>query len=127
MPKFRVLSLSLMSYFLISSGSIAFAETLALEEIIVTAKRSEMALQDAAIAVSVTSGDDFDRSNILKLDNFNGYTPGLVVAKNDGAGRVVSIRGVGWETAQNIASQPSVLTYIDGLYASSSKTTILGI
>ena len=116
MPKFRVLSLSLMSYFLISSGSIAFAETLALEEIIVTAKRSEMALQDAAIAVSVTSGDDFDRSNILKLDNFNGYTPGLVVAKNDGAGRVVSIRGVGWETAQNIASQPSVLTYIDGLY-----------
>ncbi len=87
-----------------------------LEEITVTARKKEVSLQDAAIAVSVTSGEDFERSNIIRLDNFNGYTPGLVVAKNDGAGRVVSIRGIGWETAQNIASQPSVLTYVDGIY-----------
>lgn len=87
-----------------------------LEEITVTARKREVSLQDAAIAVSVTTGEDFEKSNIVKLDNFNGYTPGLVVAKNDGAGRVVSIRGIGWETAQNIASQPSVLTYIDGVY-----------
>ncbi|MFT5351219.1 MAG: iron complex outermembrane receptor protein [Planctomycetota bacterium] len=92
------------------------ATTLALEEITVTARKREVTLQDAAIAVSVVSGADFDRSNIVKLDNFNGYTPGLIVAKNDGAGRVVTIRGIGWETAQNIASQPSVLTYIDGIY-----------
>ena len=87
-----------------------------LEEIIVTARKREVALQDAAIAVSVVTGEDFDRSNVVKLDNFNGYAPGLTIAKNDGAGRVVTIRGIGWETAQNIASQPSVLTYIDGIY-----------
>ncbi len=87
-----------------------------LEQIIVTARKREVALQEAAIAVSVVTGEDFDKSNIVKLDNFNGFVPGLVVAKNDGAGRVVSIRGIGWETAQNIASQPSVLTYIDGIY-----------
>jgi len=87
-----------------------------LEEIVVTARKREVSLQDAAIAVSVTSGEDFDKSNVVKLDNFNGFAPGLVVAKNDGAGRVIAIRGVGWETAQNIASQPSVLTYIDGVY-----------
>ena len=94
----------------------SFAASLELEEITVTARKREIGLQDAAIAVSVVTGADFDRSNIVKLDNFNGYTPGLIVAKNDGAGRVVTIRGVGWETAQNIASQPSVLTYIDGIY-----------
>ncbi len=92
------------------------AQDLVLEEVTVTAKKTEVKLQDAAIAVSVTSGSDFDASNIMKLDNFNGYVPGLVVAKNDGAGRVVTIRGVGWETAQNLASQPSVLSYVDGIY-----------
>ena len=87
-----------------------------LEEIVVTARKREVSLQDAPVAISVLSGDDFDRSNVVRLDNFNGYVPGLVVAKNDGAGRVVTIRGVGWETAQNLTTQPSVLTYIDGIY-----------
>lgn len=87
-----------------------------LEEITVTAQRREVSLQDAALAVSVLSGEDFDNSNIGRLDNFNGYVPGLTIAKNDGAGRVVSIRGVGWETAQNLSTQPSVLIYVDGVY-----------
>ena len=87
-----------------------------LEEIVVSARKREVSLQDAPIAVSVLSGADFDKSNIVRLDNFNGYVPGLVVAKNDGAGRVVTIRGIGWETAQNLTTQPSVLTYIDGIY-----------
>ncbi|MBI1732097.1 MAG: TonB-dependent receptor [Gammaproteobacteria bacterium] len=87
-----------------------------LEEVIVTARKREVDIQDAPIAVSVISGQDFDQSNVVRLDNFNGYVPGLTIAKNDGAGRVVTIRGVGWETAQNLATQPSVLIYIDGIY-----------
>ena len=87
-----------------------------LDEITVTAQRRQIDIQQAALAVSVLSGDDFDKSNIVRLDNLNGYVPGLTVAKNDGAGRVVSIRGVGWETAQNLSTQPSVLMYVDGVY-----------
>ena len=87
-----------------------------LEEVVVTARKREVSLQQAPVAISVVSGEDFDKSNVVRLDNFNGYVPGLVVAKNDGAGRVVTIRGVGWETAQNLTTQPSVLTYIDGIY-----------
>ncbi len=109
---FSITSLTL----LLGVTTTASAQALKLEEIIVTARKQEVVLQDAAIAVSVISGDDFEKSNIVKLDNFNGFVPGLVVAKNDGAGRVITIRGVGWETAQNIGSQPSVLTYIDGVY-----------
>ncbi len=92
------------------------SEARVLEEIRVTARRRQVAIEDAPVAVSALSGEDFDRSNVVKLDNFNGYVPGLVVAKNDGAGRVVTIRGIGWETAQNLATQPSVLSYIDGIY-----------
>ena len=107
-------SMSTLVLFLTSPS--LFSQSLELEEITVTARKTQVELQDAAIAVSVTSGEDFDKSNVMKLDNFNGYVPGLTVAKNDGAGRVVTIRGIGWETAQNLASQPSVLTYIDGIY-----------
>ncbi len=88
----------------------------ALEEVLVTARKREVDIQDAPIAVSVLSGQDFDRSNIVRLDNFNGYVPGLTIARNDGAGRVVAIRGIGWETAQNLGTQPSVLVYVDGIY-----------
>jgi iron complex outermembrane receptor protein len=87
-----------------------------IDEITVTAQRRQVDIQDAALAVSVLSGEDFDKSNITRLDNFNGYVPSLTIAKNDGAGRVVSIRGVGWETAQNLSTQPSVLMYVDGVY-----------
>ncbi len=94
----------------------AQSQEVALEEITVTAQRRQMDIQEAALSVSVLSGNDFDQSNVVRLDNFNGYVPGLTVAKNDGAGRAVSIRGVGWETAQNLSTQPSVLMYVDGVY-----------
>ncbi len=87
-----------------------------LEEIVVTARQREVSLQDAPVAVSVVTGTDFDRAGVLRLDNFNGYVPGLVVARNDGAGRIAAVRGIGWETPQNLGSQPGVLLYVDGVY-----------
>lgn len=106
-----VLTLSILP-----APSMAQYDEISLEEIIVTAQRRQVDIQHAALGVSVFSGQDFDRSNIVRLDNLNGYVPGLTVAKNDGAGRVLSIRGVGWETAQNLSTQPSVLMYVDGVY-----------
>ena len=91
-------------------------QTEELEEIIVTARKTQVNLQEAPVAVTAVTGEDFDRSNLVKLDNFNGYVPGLTISKNDGAGRVVAVRGVGWETAQNLSTQPSVLVYMDGIY-----------
>lgn len=87
-----------------------------LEEITVTARKREVALQEAPIAVATFDGDALDRVGVVKLDDFNSFVPGLVVGKNDGAGRVVAIRGIGWETAQNLSTQPGVLVYVDGVY-----------
>lgn len=101
---------------LLSPPCAAQVEAEVLEEVRVTARKQDVDIQDAPVAISTVSGEDFERANLVKLDNFNGYVPGLVISKNDGAGRVVSIRGVGWETAQNLSTQPSVLVYLDGVY-----------
>ena len=66
-------SMSTLVLFLTSPS--LFSQSLELEEITVTARKTQVELQDAAIAVSVTSGEDFDKSNVMKLDNFNGYVP----------------------------------------------------
>ena len=87
-----------------------------LDEITVTARRREIDQQRAPVAVSALSGETFEQANLVKLDQLDAYLPSLMVTKNDGAGRVVSIRGVGWETAQNLSTQPSVLVYLDGVY-----------
>lgn len=86
------------------------------DEITVTARQREVDLQAAPVAVSVVSGEDFERSHAGQLDELSAFVPALLVTQNDGAGRVVSIRGVGWETAQNLSTQPSVLLYLDGIY-----------
>ncbi len=91
-------------------------DSLVLEEITVTARRAEVALAEATTSVAVVSGEAFGDHGIEQLDRLNGWAPGLMVSRNDGAGRVASIRGVGWETAQNLSTQPSVLLYLDGVY-----------
>ena len=116
MNRFLLLLSLMLTAILVGAQSEPEEQADVLEEIVVTARKTEVDLQDAPVAVSVVSGEDFDLSNVVKLDNFNGYAPGLLVSKNDGAGRVVSIRGIGWETAQNLSTQPSVLVYLDGVY-----------
>lgn len=86
------------------------------DEILVTSNKREMDLDEVPEAVSLVSGEDLANLNVTRLDDINGLLPGITVAKNDGAGRVVAIRGVGWETAQNLATQPGVLLYVDGVY-----------
>lgn len=111
----------------VAPAGLALAQS-TLEPVTVTARKRQVDIQEAAVAVSAITGADFDRANVVRLDNFNGYVPGLTIAKNDGAGRVVTIRGVGWETAQNLSTQPSVLVYMDGIYVANplSMGTDLG-
>lgn len=87
-----------------------------LEEITVTARKRSLEIQKAPVAISAVDSEELEHAAVTKLDDFNGYVPGLSISKNDGAGRVVAIRGLGWETAQNLSTQPSVLVYLDGVY-----------
>ncbi len=86
------------------------------EEIYVTSNKRQTPLSEAPVAVSTASSRDLESTNIDRLEDFNAFVPGLLISKNDGAGRVASLRGVGWETAQNLSTQPGVLLYVDGVY-----------
>ena len=86
-----------------------------LEQVVVTAEKRTTDLQKAPLAITSLSADTLRQDNINQIDDLDGYVPGLTVAKNEGAERVVSIRGVGYETAENISTQPGVAFHIDGV------------
>lgn len=84
--------------------------------IVVNGEKREVNLQSAAIAISTVSDDALRQRNATELADLNGFVPGLTVTKSEGNERVIAIRGVGYETAQNPNSQPGVAFHIDGVY-----------
>ena len=94
----------------------AAAADTTLTDIIVTGEKRETRLQSAPIAITAVSGDLMRQRNINELNDLNGYVPGLNIAKSEGAERIITIRGIGYETAQNPNSQPGVAFHIDGVY-----------
>ncbi len=91
-----------------SSGQIA--------DIIVTGEKHEAPIQTTPLAITAISGETLQERNINQVNDLNGYVPGLSIAKNEGAERVVTIRGIGYETSENPNSQPGVAFHIDGVY-----------
>jgi iron complex outermembrane receptor protein len=99
-----------------ASDAAASAEEPGLAEIIVTAQRRAEDLQQVPMAVSVMAGDALGKSNIVDLTGLNGFVPGLSVEKSSGSELMISIRGVGSETPQNLYTQPGVSVFVDGIY-----------
>jgi iron complex outermembrane receptor protein len=87
-----------------------------LAEIIVTAQRRAEDLQQVPMAVSVLAGAALEKSNIVDLTGLNGFVPGLSVEKSSGSELMISIRGLGSETPQNLYTQPGVSVFVDGIY-----------
>lgn len=87
-----------------------------LTDIIVTGEKRETKLQSAPLAITAIAGDMLKQRNVNELNDLNGYVPGLTIAKSEGAERIITIRGIGYETAQNPNSQPGVAFHIDGVY-----------
>lgn len=87
-----------------------------LSEILVTAERRVVSLQQAPMSVSAITADSLQASNITDITGLNGSVPGLVVARSGGGERVLSIRGIGSETPENTNTQPGVSYHIDGVY-----------
>ncbi|MFM7433546.1 MAG: hypothetical protein ACKO3O_08615, partial [Gammaproteobacteria bacterium] len=63
---------------LAQSGSGASQDGLALEEIVVTARKREESLQDVPIAVTAFSAEDISNRQVNSLDDIAKFAPGLV-------------------------------------------------
>ena len=87
------------------------------EAIIVTARKRDETLKDVPIAVSVFNAAALERLNANNVESTLGVTPGLYLGGNflspSRDYRQLVIRGVG----ANSPMEPSVATFIDGVYA----------
>ncbi|MCC2601145.1 TonB-dependent receptor [Sphingopyxis yananensis] len=83
-----------------------------LAEIIVTAEKRSVDLQDLSQAVSAYTADARQLAGIATLQDFAAFTPGLSYSAGNDR---VFIRGIGRQTNTN-GSDPGISTYTDGIY-----------
>ena len=93
-------------------------------EIIVTASKRAQTLQDTPIAVSVTTAESIERSQVRDLLDLQTLVPSLRVGQlQSSANTNFIIRGFG-NGANNVGIEPSVGVFIDGVYRSRSAAQI---
>lgn len=93
-------------------------------EIVVTATKRELTLQDTPVAVSVTSGETIERAQIRDLKDLQTIVPSLRVTQlQSSANTNFIIRGFG-NGANNAGIEPSVGVFVDGVYRSRTAAQI---
>ncbi len=100
-----------------------------LEEVIVTAQHREETLQDAAIPISVATGEELGRLGVTNVGGLNNISPSLQVNRSGGANVSYFVRGVGNFTS-NSYTDPAVAFNLDGVYLgrpSSSTASFLDV
>lgn len=95
------------------------------DEIIVTAERRDTTVQRAPLTLQVLGGDALQARQITSLAQIASLTPGLKVDNNAGRGYTY-IRGIGTD-AVGIGVDPSVATYIDGVYSPRGNSIFAGL
>lgn len=98
----------------------------ALEEVVVTARRSTERLQDVPVAVTVMTGQELNARGVAKIEDLNHAVPGLaVIGINVPTTLDLSIRGLG-NTNPNTGSDAAVGFYIDEVPINLQNGTNLG-
>lgn len=102
-------------------SSPAGAQTLQLEEVIVTAQKRAEGLQDVPIAVSAISGEKIIEAGIQGMEDLSSYVPNFNLFLNPGGGSPaqIFIRGIG--SGNNVAFEQSVGMFVDGVYTGRSQ------
>ena len=103
---------------LAQSGSGATQGGLALEEIVVTARKREESLQDVPLAVTAITSADIANRQVTSIDDVAKFAPGLVFAKTFGrATERPVVRGLASVLAGTNASVETGVSYfVDGVY-----------
>ncbi|MFT5580273.1 MAG: iron complex outermembrane receptor protein, partial [Paraglaciecola psychrophila] len=90
-------------------------ESLALEEIVVTAQKRTENLSDVPIAVTALSSDQIDAAFANNMENLQAMVPSVSFRKgNTTRNSALTIRGIG-TISFSVAAEPSVSTVVDGV------------
>lgn len=109
------------------AGEVALAQSLALEEIVVTARKRSENLQDIPIAISAFSADDIDRAGFTTLEDLSLQVAGLQFSAQSGAlaGRLVdSIRFRGMNVDSTLPTEQLGALFVDGIYVLGGSQSI---
>jgi iron complex outermembrane receptor protein len=99
-----------------AAAAAATPATVEVGEVIVTAEKRSQSIQKVPSAVTAFTSVQRDLQGITTLQDMSNFTPGLNY--NASIDRVY-IRGIGRNT-NNLATDPGVATYVDGVYNSST-------
>jgi len=96
------------------------AETLMLEEVVVTAQKRTESLQDVPVAVTAISGDKILSAGLQDMVDLTSYVPNVSITPTGGGGSPgrITIRGIG--SGNNAGFEQSVGMFIDGVYTGRS-------
>lgn len=111
----------------VSPGAVAQQKdsTLALEEVMVTARKREESIQD--IPVSVTSiGKELKEASIRRLDDIQSFTPNVYLRPHGAApgGLSVAIRGVS-SSEYDKSFDPAISVIMDGMFIGTASGSML--
>ncbi|HTO41686.1 MAG TPA: TonB-dependent receptor [Rhizomicrobium sp.] len=119
----KVAGVSALALMYVSSGAHAAEQrspqptesvSLAIETVVVTARKREESLQDVPASVNVVSGEALEKRSISNLQELAKYIPNLYVAATPN-NPAPYIRGVG-SSAATYSFDQTVGTFIDGVY-----------
>ena len=101
-----------------------FLEAQDVEEVIVTATKTEKTLQEVPIAVSVVTADVIEKANVVDIFDLKSVVPSLDTRQyQSSVNTTFFIRGFG-NGSNNPGIEPSVAVFIDGVYRSKTQSQI---
>lgn len=95
-----------------------------IEDVVVTARRTEESLQRTPLAVSAFSGESLERQGVMQTTDLQGAVPNLNIVQGRGSSNSTNIyiRGVGQPDALQ-TFDPAVGVYVDDVYYSRIRGT----
>ncbi|MEG3086991.1 TonB-dependent receptor [Sphingomonas sp. PB4P5] len=94
----------------------------AIEDIVVTATRRETNLQSTPIAISAFSQATLDRQQVNNVTDLARFVPSLqFTQQGDQSAVLLTLRGIGNDSAYTEVADPEVAIYIDGIYSPRSQ------
>jgi iron complex outermembrane receptor protein len=94
------------------------ADTGQVAEIVVTATKRETSLEKTPIAISAFSQASLDRQQVKDVTGLANFVPSLHFAQQgDQGGILLTMRGIGNDSAYTEVADPEVAIYVDGIYS----------
>jgi iron complex outermembrane receptor protein len=101
-----------------TAPAVANNDSTQLEEITVTATKRETNLQDTPIAISAFSQAGLDRQQVKDVTDLAKFVPSMQINQQGDQGAIlITMRGIGNDTAYTEVADPEVAIYVDGIYS----------